>query len=485
MFTVSADQVFKCYVRIGSDSDESLSRQLLARSRFPHVYFLRTFATSGLRVRLLMSVIVVIGGQWGDEGKGRIVDLLARKAQIVARYSAANNAGHTIINELGEFKLHLVPAGIFYPDKVCIIGNGVVVDPNVLLQEIAELEERGVEVKNRLFISDRAHILMPYHKIIEEMDEKLRGKHAIGTTGRGVTPAFADKVGRSGIRMADLVDPEALAATLALRVPYKNLYLEKLYGAKPLAVEAIVSEYSELGAKLRPYVQDTSDLVQQALKSGETILLEGAQGSLLDLDFGTYEYVTSSVPSSVAAGASLGMGIGPTQIDTVLGVYKAYNTRVGAGPMPTELTDDIGDLLREGGPRPEYGSTTGRPRRCGWFDGVAARFTARINGIGAAALTRLDVLDSFPSIQVCTAYTVDGQIVKTMPANSAAMASAVPVYQELAGWNADTSEVRKFEDLPAEAQAYVRFVEEILEAPICLVSVGPERDQCISIGGVM
>ncbi len=432
-----------------------------------------------------MSVIVVIGGQWGDEGKGRIVDLLAQDAHIVARYSAANNAGHTIINELGEFKLHLVPAGIFYPDKICVIGNGVIVDPNVLLQEIAELEERGVIVKDRLFISDRAHILMPYHKIIEELDEKLRGKHAIGTTGRGVTPAFADKVGRAGIRMADLVDPEALAATLALRVPYKNRYLEKLYDAEPLAIEAIVSEYSELGAKLRPYVQDTSGLVQQAVKSGETVLLEGAQGSLLDLDFGTYEYVTSSVPSSVAAGASLGIGIGPTQIDTVLGVYKAYNTRVGAGPMPTELTDEIGDLLREGGPRPEYGSTTGRPRRCGWFDGVAARFTARINGIGGAALTRLDVLDQFQSLSVCTAYKIDGRVVETMPANSAAMASAKPVYKQLPGWHSDTSGVREFENLPKEAQHYVRFVEEMLETPICLVSVGPERDQCISIKGVM
>jgi adenylosuccinate synthase len=432
-----------------------------------------------------MSVIVVIGGQWGDEGKGRIVDLLAQDAHVVARYSAANNAGHTIINELGEFKLHLVPAGIFYPDKVCVIGNGVVVDPDVLLQEIAELEERGVTVKDRLFISDRAHILMPYHKVIEALDEKLRGKHAIGTTGRGVTPAFADKVGRAGIRMADLIDPEALAATLALRVPYKNRYLEKLYDGEPLEIEAIVAEYSELGAKLRPYVQDTSGLVQQAVRSGETILLEGAQGSLLDLDFGTYEYVTSSVPSSVAAGASLGIGIGPTQIDTVLGVYKAYNTRVGAGPMPTELTDEVGDLLREGGPRPEYGSTTGRPRRCGWLDGVAARFTARINGIGAAALTRLDVLDQFDSIKVCTAYKIDGQVVETMPANSAAMASAQPVYKEFPGWKTDTSGVRQFDDLPQKAQDYVHFVEEMLEASICLVSVGPERDQCIRVQGVI
>lgn len=432
-----------------------------------------------------MSVIVVIGGQWGDEGKGRIVDLLAQRAHIVARYSAANNAGHTIINELGEFKLHLVPAGIFYPDKVCVIGNGVVVDPAVLLQEIAELEERGVSVKDRLFISDRSHILMPWHKMIEELDEKLRGKNAIGTTNRGVGPAFADKVGRAGIRMADLIDREALAATLALRVPYKNLVLEKMYGAEPLSAEALLAEYSDFGAKLKPYVNDTSALVQQAIRSGETVLLEGAQGSLLDLDFGTYEYVTSSVPSSVAAGASLGIGIGPTQLDQVLGVYKAYNTRVGAGPMPTELLDETGDLLREGGPRPEYGSTTGRPRRCGWLDAVAARFTARINGISAAALTRLDVLDQLPQIRVCTAYRVDGEIVETMPASSAAMSSAEPVYEDLPGWQSDTSGVRQFEELPQRAQDYVRFVEKALEVPICLISVGPERDQCISIKGVL
>lgn len=431
-----------------------------------------------------MSVIVVVGGQWGDEGKGRIVDLLAQEAKIVARYSAANNAGHTIINELGEFKLHLVPAGIFYAGKICVIGNGVVIDPIVLLQEIAELEERGVSVRDRLFISDRAHVLMPYHKIIEQLDEKLRGKDAIGTTGRGVTPAFADKVGRAGIRMADLVDPEALIETLSLRVPYKNLYLERLYEAEPLSLESLMAEYQALGAKLRPYVQDTSGLVQQAIRSGETVLLEGAQGSLLDLDFGTYEYVTSSVPSSVAAGAALGIGIGPTQLGKVLGVYKAYNTRVGAGPMPTELLDEIGNLLREGGPRPEYGSTTGRPRRCGWFDGVAARFTARINGITAAALTRLDVLDALDSIKVCTAYRVGEEIVDTMPASRPRMAAAQPVYQELPGWKSDTSAARRFEDLPKQAQDYVHFVQEILETPICLVSVGPERDQCISIKGI-
>lgn len=432
-----------------------------------------------------MPVIVVIGGQWGDEGKGRIVDLLAQKAHIVARYSAGNNAGHTIINELGEFKLHLVPAGIFYPDKACVIGNGCVIDPAILLQEIEDLESRGVSVRGRLFLSDRAHVLMPWHKIIDEMDEGLRGKGAIGTTGRGVGPAFSDKVARAGIRVADLVEPENLLHLLSFLVPYKNAVLERLYGAEPLTLDRVRDEYADYGVRLRPFVTDTSVLVQDAMRAGDTILLEGAQGSLLDLDMGTYEYVTSSVPSSLAAGAAIGIGIGPTQIDTVLGVYKAYCTRVGNGPMPTELLDETGDALREGGPRPEYGSTTGRPRRTGWFDGVASRHSARANGLTAAALTRLDVLDKMPSIRVCTAYKVGGELVKTMPASGATLARAEPVYEDMPGWGSDTSGVRTFEELPPNAQRYVQFIQELLEAPICLVSVGPERDQAISIKGII
>jgi len=432
-----------------------------------------------------MPAIVVVGGQWGDEGKGRVVDLLAQKAHLVARYSAGNNAGHTVINELGEFRLHLVPAGIFYPDKTCVIGNGVVIDPPALLEEIADLESRGVSVRGRLFLSDRAHVLMPWHRLIDNLDEKLRGKGAIGTTGRGVGPAFVDKVGRAGLRLADLVEPEALLEALSFLIPYKNAILEKLYGAEPLSLEQVQAEYADYGARLAPFVADTSALVQQALSDGETVLLEGAQGSLLDLDAGTYEYVTSSVPSSLAAGAAIGIGIGPTQIKTVLGVYKAYNTRVGNGPMPTELLDETGTLLREGGPRPEYGATTGRPRRCGWFDAVAARYSARLNGLTAAALTRLDVLDRLPVIKVCTAYRIDGRTTGTVPASAAALARAEPVYEELAGWQQDTSGVRRFQDLPAQARSYVRYIEEVLGAPICLVSVGPEREQAISLKQVI
>jgi adenylosuccinate synthase len=432
-----------------------------------------------------MSAIVVIGGQWGDEGKGRIVDLIAQKASVVARYSAGNNAGHTIINELGEFKLHLVPAGIFYSEKVCIIGTGVMVDPRELLNEIDHLEERGVEVQGRLFVSDRAQVLMPWHRAIDLADEKLRGEDAIGTTGRGVGPAFQDKVGRAGIRVADLVDREELSTILSFLVPYKNAVLEKLYDESPVVLEEVLEEYASYGQRLAPYVADTADIIQRSVRKGETVLLEGAQGSLLDVDTGTYPYVTSSVPSSVAAGAAIGMGIGPTQIKSVLGVYKAYNTRVGNGPFPTELLDETGDLLREGGPRPEYGSTTGRPRRCGWFDGVAARYTARLNGLSGAALTRLDVLDSFPTIKVCTSYLVDGRTVETMPASLHDLNSAVPQYEEIEGWQSDTSGIRGFDNLPAAAQRFVRRIEEILETPICLVSVGPERDQAISLRGII
>ena len=432
-----------------------------------------------------MPVIVVVGGQWGDEGKGRVVDLLAEKADLVARYSAGNNAGHTIVNELGEFKLHLVPAGIFYPDKVCVIGNGVVVNPEILLTEIDELESRGVSVSGRLFLSDRAQVLMPWHPIIETNDEALRGKGAIGTTGRGVGPAFMDKVGRSGVRVADLLDKESLLELLSFLVPYKNATIEKLYGGEPLSLDKVQAEYADYGARLAPYVCDTAALVQDAMANGDTVLLEGAQGSLLDLDFGTYEFVTSSVPSSLAGGAAIGIGIGPTQIGSVLGVYKTYNTRVGNGPMPTELHDETGTLLREGGPRPEYGSTTGRPRRCGWFDAVAARYTARINGVTAIALTRLDVLDPLPKIKLCTAYRLDGTITESLPASGAALARAEPVYEEMDGWQQDTSGARRFDDLPPNAQAYVRRVEELLGAPVHLVSVGPEREQAITIRAIL
>jgi len=425
-----------------------------------------------------MPAFVVIGGQWGDEGKGRMVDLLAQDASIVARYSAGNNAGHTVINSLGKFALHLVPAGVFYPDKLCLIGNGVVVDPEDLLAELEQLESRGVSTKN-VFVSDRAQVLMPYHRVLDDLQERSLGEAAIGTTGRGVGPAFIDKVARLGIRIADLIEPEALRKRLELVLPLKNALLERLYEASPFDIDDLCARYADFGCRLKPHVRDTSAIVQEALERGEQVLLEGAQGSLLDLDAGTYPYVTSSTPTSLAAGAAIGIGIGPTQIGRVVGVYKAYMTRVGNGPMPTELLDETGDIIRREGPAPEYGATTGRPRRCGWFDAVASRYSVRINSVTSAVLTRLDVLDNFPSIEVCTAYEVDGGRLESLPATMALLERVTPIYEEHAGWQRETSSARRFSDLPKQAQAYVERIEELLGCPIKLVSVGPERDQAI------
>jgi len=429
-----------------------------------------------------MPTIIVIGGQWGDEGKGRVVDLVARKAHVVARYSGGNNAGHTVVNEFGESRLHLVPAGIFYPDKVCVIGNGVIIDPKVLLEEMDELQSRGVSVE-KLHISSRCHIIMPWHLIIDRVDEELRGKGAIGTTARGVGPCFADKVFRAGIRMADLIDPESFRERLSFLLPYKNAVLEKLYGAEPLSFEEVYSSYSEYAAKIAGFVTETAELVQDALERGETVLLEGAQGTLLDLDAGTYEFVTSSTPSSMAAGAGVGIGIGPTQITKVLAVYKAYQTRVGNGPMPTELVGEEGDLLRERGH--EYGATTGRPRRCGWFDAVASRYTFRLNGLTGMVMTRLDILDQYPTIKVCTAYRLDGKVTKTFPSSNKALLRVEPIYEELPGWQKETKQVRAFEDLPPQARAYVQRIQELVGCPIDMVSVGPEREQAIIINPII
>ena len=429
-----------------------------------------------------MPIVVVVGGQWGDEGKGRIVDLLARDASIIARYSAGNNAGHTVINHLGTFKLHLVPAGIFHAEKLSVIGNGVVINPRELIAEIDALESRGVPTKN-LVVSDRAHVIMPYHPVIDRLDEELRGPLAIGTTGMGVGPAFSDKVSRVGIRMADLLEPKSFAERLRFVLDYKNKIIERLYGGTPLEFGPIYDEYVADGARLAPYIKDTASIVHEALNRGEKVLLEGAQGALLDLDAGTYEYVTSSVPSSTASGAGIGIGVGPTQIDNVVAIYKAYTTRVGNGPMPTELHGAEGERLRDAGQ--EYGATTGRARRCGWFDAVAARYTARLNGVTSAVFTRLDVLDNFEKIKICTAYELDGVVMQNFPASLNVLARCQPVYEEFEGWQAPTGGVRNFEDLPRNARLYVRRIEAVLGAPIDLVSVGPERDQAISIRQVM
>ena len=423
-----------------------------------------------------MPASVVIGGQWGDEGKGRIVDLLAREATVIARYSAGNNAGHTIVNDLGKFALRLVPAGIFYGTKDCVIGNGCAIDPAVLLDEIEMLRSRNVSTE-RLHISDRAHIIMPWHPLIDRADEELRGELAIGTTGRGVGPAFADKVGRSAMRMTDLIDPHAFYERLRVLLPYKNAVLQKLYGLPPLDFDTVHDQYRQLGDKLAPYVTDTSLVVQDALDRGEEVLLEGAQGALLDLDFGTYEFVTASVPSSTAPGAALGVGIGPVHIKRVVGVYKAYMTRVGNGPMPTELLDEEGERIRSAGQ--EYGTVTGRPRRCGWFDAVASRYSVRFNGVTSAVISRLDILDGFPTIRVCTAYETDREVLRSFPANTAQLARCHPVYEDFPGWMQPTTNCRTWDDLPENARHYILRLEELLGAPVDVISVGPAREQAI------
>ena len=428
-----------------------------------------------------MPATVIIGGQWGDEGKGRVVDFFARNCSVIARYSAGSNAGHTIVNELGKFGLHLVPAGIFHPDTTCVIGNGVVVNPETLIEELAMLSSRGVDA-SRVRLSDRAHVVMPWHLAIDKLDEQLRGEHAIGTTGTGTGPAFTDKAARLGIRTIDLVKPDALEQKLSFVLPYKNRVISELYGGEPLDHDEVRDRYREYGRQLRPYVTDTAALVQRAQERGEQILLEGAQGTLLDLDSGTYPYVTSSLPASMAAGACLGVGLGPTAIDRVVGVYKAYQTRVGDGPFPTELFDDDARLLRDHGldqGTGEYGTTTGRPRRCGWFDGVLAGYTARLNGVTSVALTRLDVLAQFERVKVCVAYELDGKRIESLPPALLEASAVRPVYEELPGWRQDVSHVRRLVDLPAEARRFVRRIEELIGVQVDMISVGPEREQAI------
>jgi adenylosuccinate synthase len=433
-----------------------------------------------------MPIVVVVGGQWGDEGKGRIVDLLARKARIVARYSAGNNAGHTIVNDRGEFKLHLVPAGIFYPDKTCVIGNGVAVDPEVLLGEIEGLQSKGIDT-SRLVLSDRAHLIMPWHRALDQLDEQSRGDSAIGTTGKGVGPCFIDKVARRGIRVADLLRREDLLPRMQVALEYANRVITGVYGGEPITMDSCYEHYCEFGRRLAPFVGDVQSIVIDAHRKGDHVLLEGAQGSLLDLDHGTYPYVTSSVPSSSSGGAAIGVGIGPTDIRRVVGVFKSYCTRVGNGPFPTELFDGIADTLRDHGKefgRGEYGTTTGRPRRIGWLDAVAARYSVRFNGLSALALTRLDVLDGMETIKICTGYELDGETIDTFPSRESVLERIHPIYEELPGWQTPTTEVRTFDDLPPQAQAFIKRVETLLECPVDLISVGPSREQAVIVNPI-
>jgi len=423
-----------------------------------------------------LAVIVIVGGQWGDEGKGKIIDLLAEKARVVARFSGGDNAGHTVINPYGEFRLHLIPSGIFNPQATCIIGNGVAINPAVLLGEIDDLHNHGVDT-SRLFISDRAHLIMPYHTLLDALEEERRSKGALGTTRRGIGPAFADKVARLGIRAGDLLDKDIFRSRLSAALEFKNIILTKVYQVSPLSLEETYDQYCHYGEQLAPFIRETSSIIREAATKGEFVLLEGAQGALLDPDFGTYPYVTSSSP--LAGAGCIGTGLGPRQIDRVVGVFKAYSTRVGAGPMPTELKDEIGDLIRE--KAHEYGATTGRPRRCGWFDAVAGRFSVQINGLSDIALTHLDIYDGFPSIKICTAYKFNDEVLTSFPRDVAILEKCQPIYEELDGWQESISGIRNFEKLPVRAHNYMSRLEDLLSCPISLVSVGPARKQIVLV----
>jgi adenylosuccinate synthase len=421
-----------------------------------------------------MPVIAVIGGHWGDEGKGKVVDQLAQQAGVVVRFSGGDNAGHSVVNPSGEFKLHLVPSGIFSPKAICIIGNGVVINPAVLIGEIDELAKRGVDT-SRLFISDRANLIMPYHLLLDGLEEESRGGKALGTTRKGVGPAFTDKAARLGIRTSDLLDKDVLLERLRPIIDYKNTILTRVYGANPLSLEGVYNQYCQYGERLSPYIRETTVILEEALSRGELVLLEGAQGTLLDPDFGTYPYTTSSSP--LAGGGCLGAGLSPKRIDRILGVFKAYCTRVGSGPMPTELEDETGDLIRERAH--EYGTTTGRPRRCGWFDAVASRFSTRVNGFTGVAITRLDILDILPSLKICVGYKLEDKTINDFPASVAALAKCQPVYEELPGWQTPTTDIRSYDQLPAEARKYIARIEELAGCPVNLICVGPEREQVI------
>lgn len=424
-----------------------------------------------------MSVVALIGAQWGDEGKGHLVDLLASKARLVVRYGGGNNAGHTVDNHLGTFKLHLIPSGIFDPTTVNVIGSGVVISPEALLLEIAELKSRGVNT-SKLFISERAHVVMPYHVILDKLQEQDRGDGKIGTTGRGIGPAYADKMSRTGIRMADLLHEETLLNRLRGVLEEKNRLLTKLYGVKAISLHETYLRYLNFGHQLAEHITDTHPIIQRALAKDIPILLEGAQGGLLDVDHGTYPYVTSSPPG--AAGACQGAGIGPTRIDSVIGVYKAYTTRVGEGPFPTEIDGPDADALRQmGTPWAEVGTTTGRLRRVGWFDGVMARYAAQINGVDTVAITKLDVLDGIETIKICTGYKLHDTMLEFPPATTAVLEQVEPVYEEVSGWMTSTVDIRRFQDLPEAAQAYVARICQLVGARLGIISVGPKRDQII------
>lgn len=421
-----------------------------------------------------MASLVVVGAQWGDEGKGKTIDLLASRSQVVVRSQGGNNAGHTVIVGDEVYKLHLIPSGILYPETLCLIGNGVVVDPKVLLEEMDGLIARGIGCRN-LRIDPRAHVIMPYHILLDNLSERARGKGDIGTTGRGIGPCYMDKAERSGLRMCDLIDEARFSERARAAIEAKNRVITGVYGGEPLDADAVIAEYTAYGRRLREFVEDTSVLAYDAVKAGKSVLFEGAQGTLLDLDVGTYPYVTSSHP--VSGGVCVGAGIGPTLIDEVLGVAKAYTTRVGKGPFPTELFDETGDLIRNRGH--EFGTTTGRPRRTGWFDAVIARFAVRVNGLTSIAINKLDTMAGLPTIKICDAYELDGTRTENFPADLETLGRCTPHYIEVPGFEEDISGCTSFDALPQAAKNYIETIERLIGCHVSMVGVGPARSQML------
>ena len=426
-----------------------------------------------------MAVVAVLGAQWGDEGKGHIVDILAARATTVVRYGGGNNAGHTVVNRHGTFKLHMVPAGIFEPSTLNIVGNGTVIDPKDFIAELDGLMQRGIDVSN-VRISDRAHVVMPYHVLQDRLDEQLRGDAKIGTTGRGIGPAYADKMSRIGIRMVDLTNPDMLRQRLSAVLSIKNRLFTIYYASEPFDLEALYSEYLAYGQRLAAHITDVYPAVQRAISGHEAVLLEGAQGILLDIDHGTYPFVTSSLPG--IAGACQGAGIAPNAIDHVMGVFKAYATRVGSGPFPSEVDGAAADALRQmGKPWAEVGTTTGRLRRVGWFDAVAARYAVNLNGIDLLTITKLDVLDEVAEIAICVGYRLRGEVIDHPPTQPEDYALVEPIYETMPGWLTPTPDARSWDDLPAAAQAYVQRLAELCAAKVAIISVGPGHEQIIEI----
>lgn len=422
-----------------------------------------------------MPANIVVGTQWGDEGKGKIIDILASRAEVVVRSQGGNNAGHTVVNNGETYKLHLIPSGILYPDKLCLIGAGVVLDPKDFTGELKSLSDRGISTAN-LKIDPRAHVVMPWHIALDGLSEEFRGNSDIGTTKRGIGPTYMDKYERCGIRMYDLINPEIFAEKARATGRLKNKIITEVYGGEAIDIEAMIAEYNEYGKILTPYVDDVSVLTYEADKAGKTIMFEGAQATLLDIDFGTYPYVTSSHPLS--AGVCVGTGVGPKVISNIIGVAKAYTTRVGKGPFPTELDDEIGDTIREKGG--EFGTTTGRPRRTGWFDAVIVRHSVRVNGLDSLAINKLDTLSGLDTLKICTAYKMpDGSVIENFPPTLEALEGCEPVYEEFEGFNEDISKCASFDELPEKCQSYIKRLEELVGCPVKMVGIGPDRSQIL------